>query len=105
MSLLPGLYNRMSDRLTRFMGEPVAFVLSGGDVTATAHYRSPWEGITVGGVAMEHGAHTLDMATAALPAGAKEGGAVRVRGLDMTITEISGDDGGMTRLLLAEYRA
>ena len=86
------------------MGEAVVFVLAGQNTTVHAHYRAPWEGVSFGGMTVDNIAPTLDVDTASLPAGVEEGGTVRVRGLPMRITEISADDGGMTRILLAEVR-
>ena len=103
--MLPGLYQRMSNRLAQTMGEPVVFVVSGEELTARAHYRAPWEGFDAGGTPVEVERHTLDIPTASLPVGVVEGGGVLVRMKALRITEISADDGGMTRILAVEHSA
>lgn len=104
--MLPGLYQRMAHRLTRVMGEPVVFALAAGSQRAAiAHYRAPWEGRDSNGIPVENLTHILDIATAELPVGVREGQTVNVRGQALRISEISHDDGGMTRILAAGVRA
>lgn len=102
--MLPGLYQRMSNRLAQVMGEPVVFVLAGQEVERRAHYRAPWEGHDASGFPVDSQQHTIDIPTAQLPAGVVEGGTVLARMSALRITEISADDGGMTRILAAELR-
>lgn len=85
--------------------QQVVFLVGAAEIGVEVAYQAPYEGTDVNGMPVERPDHTLHLETALLPAGTVEGGEVRVRGRVMTITEISGDDGGMTRLLLAEYRA
>lgn len=103
--MLPGLYQRMSNRLAQVMGEPVVFVVAGQEVERRAHYRAPWEGLDASGFPVASPQHTIDIPTAQLPAGVVEGGTVLARMSALRITEISADDGGMTCILAAELRA
>lgn len=97
----------LNDALINTFGESVEFVVGSTLLPATASYRAPWQGDTLGGLPIERLGHSLELRTsdwdALVVQGVGEGTQVTVRGLSFRVTERSADDGGMTRLVLARW--
>ncbi len=95
----------MNDILLDAFGEDVVLTVSGEAVPARAEYRGPWAGNAVGGMQGEYLEHRLLMQTETYNAlGASGAEQAMVRGVQYRVTDVSPDEAGMTRLILARFR-
>lgn len=99
-------YATMNDALLDTFGESVTFTRTNlSQVIASAAFRGPWEGYSVAGIPVERPVPMLEMKTADWEGlGVVAGNTVLVRGVTYTLTEITADEAGMSRLLLEAYR-
>lgn len=84
----------------------VQLVIAGQPVPIPdAAHRLPWEGQNLAGMGMERLSPEVSLETRLwLELGGAEGGELIARGVRYRITEVSADEAGMTRLLLARWR-
>ena len=91
----------MSQRLAADAGDAATLHTLAGDKPASVIFFAPWTGTPLSGVPVDTLVPEVQIDTPQWQAsGAVEGNTLTVRGVLYTITEVSADDGGMTRLLL-----